>query len=291
VAVSTNAAEVAAFGIDTANMFPFWDWVGGRYSVWSAIGLPVALLVGYNFATSWPAPTPWTAISAKPAGANMPVLLALVGIWNRNFLGSASLAPYHQWLRRFPAYLQQLDMESNGKRITRDGTPSAACPAIWGESAPTASTPFPAAAPGHRRHAHRLHRRPQALARLPATRKRCWPTASRSPRPSCAARMPTRCAPTCRHRSARSGTRGPDAAQNLPRQPPQQYPAAAELSPHPGRDDCAVRAQDLVQGAIWGINSFDQWGVELGKVLAKTILGEQAEDVPRPHATMPPPAP
>ena len=140
VAVSTNAAEVAAFGIDTANMFGFWDWVGGRYSMESAIGLSTMLAIG---------PEHFRAMLAgfhemdehfrtAPFARNLPVLMGLLGIWNTNFLGAHTVAvlPYEQYLKRFPAYLQQLTMESNGKRVTLDGdggrrtTPR---PIYWGE--------------------------------------------------------------------------------------------------------------------------------------------------------------
>ncbi|MDB5918738.1 MAG: glucose-6-phosphate isomerase, partial [Massilia sp.] len=139
VAVSTNTAAIEAFGIDPANMFPFWDWVGGRYSVWSAIGLPIALSVGFGYFSDFLAGAHAMDLHFKqaPLTQNMPVLLALAGFWNRQFLdcASVSIAPYHQDLSRFPAYLQQLDMESNGKRVTRDGEPvdTPTCPAIWGE--------------------------------------------------------------------------------------------------------------------------------------------------------------
>ena len=119
VAVSTNTEGVKAFGIDTQNMFPFWDWVGGRYSVWSAIGLPVALAIGYeNFAAFLAGAHAMDEhFRSAPIESNMPILLGLIGLWNRNFLGcsSHSIAPYHHDLSRFSAYLQQLVMESNGK--------------------------------------------------------------------------------------------------------------------------------------------------------------------------------
>src|SRR3954464_6719655 len=139
VAVSTNAAKVAAFGIDTANMFGFWDWVGGRYSMDSAIGLSTMIAVG---------PDNFRAMLAgfhemdehfrtAPLERNLPVLLGLLGIWNTNFLGAHTVAvlPYEQYLKRFPAYLQQLTMESNGKRVTIDGevVSSHTGPVYWGE--------------------------------------------------------------------------------------------------------------------------------------------------------------
>ncbi|WP_343649504.1 glucose-6-phosphate isomerase [Herbaspirillum sp.] len=288
VAVSTNTAEVAAFGIDTENMFPFWDWVGGRYSVWSAIGLPVALLVGYdNFAAFLAGAHEMDRhFREAPLESNMPVIQALVGIWNRNFLGSASLsiAPYHQWLRFFPSYLQQLDMESNGKRITRDGTPvtTLTCPAIWGDVGTngqhayfqllhqgTDITPIDFIAvlkPSHGIAGHQEALLANCFAQSEAFMRgkdadevRADLRAQRLPEAELAALIP--------HKTF-EGNR-PSNTLLLP-----------ELSPHAlGAMIALYEHKTFVQGAIWGINSFDQWGVELGKVLAKTILGElQAED-------------
>ncbi len=139
VAVSTNATAVEQFGIAASNMFGFWDWVGGRYSLWSSIGLPIALAIG---------PDGFDALLAgademdehfqtAPVAANLPMVLGLLGIWNANFLGADTHAvlPYDQYLRRLPAFLQQLDMESNGKGVTRDGAPVdvATGPIVWGE--------------------------------------------------------------------------------------------------------------------------------------------------------------
>ena len=139
VAVSTNTAEVEKFGIDAANMFEFWDWVGGRYSLWSAIGLSIALAIGMDgfeeFLAGAHAMDEHFANASLEA--NMPVLLALVGVWNVNFCVASSqcVAPYAQDLHRLPAYLQQLEMESNGKSVDRDGNALVApsCPVIWGE--------------------------------------------------------------------------------------------------------------------------------------------------------------
>ena len=291
VAVSTNAAEVAAFGIDTENMFPFWDWVGGRYSVWSAIGLPVALLVGYdNFAAFLAGAHDMDRhFREAPLESNMPVIQALVGIWNRNFLGSASLsiAPYHQWLRFFPSYLQQLDMESNGKRISRDGTPvtTLTCPAIWGDVGTngqhayfqllhqgTDITPIDFIAvlkPSHGIAGHQEALLANCFAQSEAFMRgkdadevRADLQAQGLPEAELAALIP--------HKTF-EGNR-PSNTLLLP-----------ELSPHAlGAMIALYEHKTFVQGAIWGINSFDQWGVELGKVLAKTILGElQAEDAPQ----------
>ncbi|MCB1863171.1 MAG: glucose-6-phosphate isomerase, partial [Gammaproteobacteria bacterium] len=138
VAVSTNAKEVAAFGIDTANMFGFWDWVGGRYSLWSAIGLPIALAIGM------PAFLQLLAgahemdrhFRESELAANMPVIMALLGIWYHNFAGvrTHAILPYDQYLRHLPAYLQQADIESNGKGVSRDGEPLgySTGPVVWG---------------------------------------------------------------------------------------------------------------------------------------------------------------
>lgn len=287
VAVSTNAKEVSAFGIDTENMFPFWDWVGGRYSVWSAIGLPIALLIGYdNFAQFLAGAHAMDRhFLEAPLESNMPVIQALVGIWNRNFLDSASLtiAPYHQWLRFFPAYLQQLDMESNGKRITRDGTPVSVqtCPAIWGDVGTngqhayfqllhqgTDITPIDFIAvlkPSHTIAEHQEALLANCFAQSEAFMRgkdadevRADLQAQGVPEAELAALIP--------HKTF-DGNR-PSNTLLLP-----------ELSPHAlGAMIALYEHKTFVQGAIWGINSFDQWGVELGKVLAKTILAELKSD-------------
>ncbi|MBW9334899.1 glucose-6-phosphate isomerase [Herbaspirillum sp. RU 5E] len=287
VAVSTNAKEVSAFGIDTENMFPFWDWVGGRYSVWSAIGLPIALLIGYDHFAQFLAGAHAMDrhFREAPLESNMPVIQALVGIWNRNFLDSASLtiAPYHQWLRFFPAYLQQLDMESNGKRITRDGTPVSVetCPAIWGDVGTngqhayfqllhqgTDITPIDFIAvlkPSHTIAEHQEALLANCFAQSEAFMRgkdadevRADLQAQGLPEAELAALIP--------HKTF-DGNR-PSNTLLLP-----------ELSPHAlGAMIALYEHKTFVQGAIWGINSFDQWGVELGKVLAKTILAELKSD-------------
>lgn len=283
VAVSTNAKEVSAFGIDTENMFPFWDWVGGRYSVWSAIGLPIALLIGYdNFAQFLAGAHAMDRhFREAPLESNMPVIQALVGIWNRNFLDSASLtiAPYHQWLRFFPAYLQQLDMESNGKRITRDGTPVSVqtCPAIWGDVGTngqhayfqllhqgTDITPIDFIAVLRPSHAIAEHQ--EALL------ANCFAQSE--------AFMRGKDADEVRADLQAQGVPEAELAALIPHKTfdgnrPSNTLLLPELSPHAlGAMIALYEHKTFVQGAIWGINSFDQWGVELGKVLAKTILAE-----------------
>ncbi|RMF32941.1 MAG: glucose-6-phosphate isomerase, partial [Alphaproteobacteria bacterium] len=147
-AVSTNLAATAEFGIEPGRVFGFWDWVGGRYSLWSAIGLPIAIAVGAeNFSRFLAGAAAMDAhFQEAPLRQNLPVLLALAGIWRRNAMGwpSVALIPYDQRLERFPAYVQQLDMESNGKRVTRDGRPvgTATGPVIWGEPGTNAQHSF-----------------------------------------------------------------------------------------------------------------------------------------------------
>merc|ERR1719198_2591633 len=139
VALSTNGDAVKKFGIDTNNMFGFWDWVGGRYSSWSAIGTPIAIAIGWdNFeAFLAGAHAMDQHFLTAPYKQNAPVLLALLGVWYGNFFGAEShaLLPYDQYMHRFPAYFQQGDMESNGKRVTRGGKPIdySTGPIIWGE--------------------------------------------------------------------------------------------------------------------------------------------------------------
>ncbi len=283
VAVSSNTAAVESFGIDRDNMFPFWDWVGGRYSIWSAIGLPLVLAVGAeNFAQFLAGGHAMDQhFRNAPLESNMPALLALVGIWNRNLLGSASLsvAPYHQDLQYFPAYLQQLEMESNGKRVATDGgaLEAATCPVIWGDVGTN----------GQHAYFQLLHQGSDAtpvdfIAAL---------------RPSHA--LPGHQAALLANCFAQSEAlmRGKSSSQARAEMQAQGKAAdqIARLAPHrtfPGnRPSNTILMEALtpatlgalialyehkvfVQGAIWGINSFDQWGVELGKLLAKEIEAE-----------------
>jgi glucose-6-phosphate isomerase len=288
VAVSTNTQAVTAFGIDAENMFPFWDWVGGRYSVWSAIGLPVALAVGFGYFSDFLAGAHEMDehFRSAPLEKNLPVLLALVGFWNRQFLGcgSLSIAPYHQDLNRFPAYLQQLDMESNGKRVTRNGTAVdvPTCPVVWGECGTNSQ------------HAYfqLLHQGTDVV-----------------PMDFIAALRPTHDLPghhdallaNCFAQSEAFMTgktedevRAELKAQDMPRE------QIDEIAPHktfPGNRPSNTILMDVlnpaalgalialyehktfVQGVLWDVNSFDQWGVELGKVLAKNIHAELTGDV------------
>jgi glucose-6-phosphate isomerase len=285
VAVSTNTEAIKKFGIDPANMFPFWDWVGGRYSVWSAIGLPVALAVGYAYFADFLAGAHAMDqhFREAPLEQNMPALLALIGFWNRQFLGctSVSIAPYHQDLNRFPAYLQQLDMESNGKRVTREGEPvdTATCPAIWGECGTngqhayfqllhqgTDVTPidFIAAL----RPAHEFDNHHTALL------ANCFAQSE--------AFMKGKTADEVRADLEQQGLAADEVARLVPHKTfpgnrPSNTILMERLTPTTlGALIALYEHKTFVQGVIWDVNSFDQWGVELGKVLAKQIEAELA---------------
>jgi glucose-6-phosphate isomerase len=291
VAVSTNTEAVRAFGIDPANMFPFWDWVGGRYSVWSAIGLPIALSVGFGYFSDLLAGAHAMDehFRSAPLEANMPVLLALVGFWNRQFLGcaSVSIAPYHQDLNRFPAYLQQLEMESNGKRVTRDGAPvdTPTCPAIWGECGTngqhayfqllhqgTDVTPIDfiaALRPGH----EMVHHHTALLAN-------CFAQSE--------AFMKGKTLDEVRIDLQQQGLSLAEVERLAPHKTfPGNRPSNTILMEYlnPASLGALIALYEhktFVQGVLWDVNSFDQWGVELGKVLAKHIEAELAGE-PRPE--------
>lgn len=275
VAVSTNATKVSEFGIDTANMFEFWDWVGGRYSMDSAIGLSTMLAIGpdnfremlggfhamdEHFRTA-----PWTE--------NLPVLMALLSIWYTNFFGAETVAvlPYEQYLKRFPAYLQQLTMESNGKRVTLDGTVVTydTSPIYWGEPGtngqhsfyqlihqgtrliPVDFLAFEETLNPLGRHHDMLLANVLAQAEALAFGK----TAAEVR----ADKTPEWLIP---HRVF-EGNR-PSNMLLLPRLTPAALGKLIALYEH----------IVFVQGAIWNIDCFDQWGVELGKVLAMRIVPE-----------------
>ncbi|MGU7779858.1 glucose-6-phosphate isomerase [Burkholderia sp. PU8-34] len=271
VAVSTNADAVAAFGIDPANMFEFWDWVGGRYSLWSAIGLPIALQAGMDAfeALLDGAHAMDRHFADTPLERNLPALLALIGIWHQNFLGATSqlIAPYDRYLHRLPAYLQQLDMESNGKSVTLAGerVDYATGPVIWGEPGTNGQHAF----------FQLLH---QGTAVIPADMivcmqpqhaldehhdilvANCFAQSEALMNGSRAAGEP--------HRDF-EGNR-PTTTICIDRLDPASLGALIALYEH----------KVFVQGAIWQINSFDQWGVELGKRLAVAIERELDEPGP-----------
>jgi glucose-6-phosphate isomerase len=279
VAVSTNKEAVAAFGIDPANMFGFWDWVGGRYSMWSAIGLPIALGIGFErfeemldgaFAMD-------EHFRAAPLAENIPVLIALAGIWNHNFLGAASHAvlPYDQHLHRFPAYLQQADMESNGKSVTRDGerVDYATGPIIWGEPGTNGQHAF----------YQLIHQGTELIsADFIAAAQSQTPLGDHHDMllANCLAQTEA-----LAFGKTAEEVRGEGTAEALAPHKvfdgnrPTTTILHDRLTPFAlGRLVALYEHKIFVQGIVWNINSFDQWGVELGKQLAKVILPELGGD-------------
>ena len=275
VAVSTNAEEVAAFGIDTANMFGFWDWVGGRYSFDSAIGLPLMIAIGPSGFREMLAGfrTVDLHFRSAPLKENVPALLGLIGVWYRNILGYPTYAvlPYAQDLDRFAAYLQQLDMESNGKSVRIDGSPvdTDTGPILWGEPGTNGQHAFyqllhqgttvvPADLIGFMEATDNLGRQHDLLmANLFAQAEALafGKTAEQVAASGVAAGLVP-------HRTF-SGNR-PTSMILAPKLTPSVLGQLVALYEH----------KVFTQGVIWGINSFDQWGVELGKVLATQIISE-----------------
>jgi glucose-6-phosphate isomerase len=283
VAVSTNAGAVAAFGIDTANMFGFWDWVGGRYSFDAAIGLPLMISIGADAFREMLAGfrTVDQHFRAVPLEQNLPVLLGLIGIWYRNILGYPTYAvlPYSQDLERFPAYLQQLDMESNGKRVRLDGSPVGwdTGPIVWGEAGTNGQHAFyqllhqgtsvvPADLIGFLESTDDLDGQHTLLvANLLAQAEAL--AFGKTAAEVAASGVPEELVP---HRT-------------FPGNRPTSVILAPKLTPSVlGQLVALYEHKVFTQGAIWGINSFDQWGVELGKVLASQIIEElRAEHTPQ----------
>ena len=283
VAVSTNAEEVAKFGIDTTNMFEFWDWVGGRYSMDSAIGLSTMIAIGpENFRAMLDGFHQMDEhFRTVPFERNMPVLMGLLGLWYNNFFGAQTVAvlPYEQYLKRFPAYLQQLTMESNGKHVTLDGT-EVTCqtgPIYWGEPGTNGQHSFyqlihqgtklipcdfigflhPLSPLGH--HHDLLLANAFAQAEALAFGKTQQEVQAEG--------TPAWLAP---HRTF-EGNR-PSSTILLERLTPEALGKLVALYEH----------SVFTQGAIWDIDSFDQWGVELGKVLAARIIPELETGAERP---------
>ena len=281
VAVSTALEKVAAFGIDTDNAFGFWDWVGGRYSLWSAIGLPIILAVGYDKFEELlrGAQAMDTHFKTAPLDANIPVTLALIGVWYRNVLGASSQAilPYDQHLSRLPAYLQQADMESNGKSVTRDGQPIAyeTGPIIWGEPGTNGQHAFYQLI--HQGTelipvdflvaANALHPLSNHHEKLVAN---CFAQAEALMRGKTEAEVRDELA---------GGDLTPAEIDVLAPQKvfagnkPSTMILYKQLDPFTlGRLVAMYEHKIFVQGIIWNVNSYDQWGVELGKQLAKELL-------------------
>lgn len=286
VALSTNAEAVQSFGIDPANMFPFWDWVGGRFSLWSAIGLSIAIAIGIdNFRELLAGAHEMDEhFRTAPLDRNLPVTLALLGIWYNNFFHAQTHAilPYDQYMHRFPAYLQQADMESNGKCVQRDGSPAshATGPVVWGEPGTNGQHAFfqllhqgtrlipcdfiaPLGSHNNEGDNHRI-----LLSNFFAQTE---------------ALMKGKTAGEASVEGCENGD-GEWAAGDLlthrvlPGNRPTNSILVPQITPRVlGRLIALYEHKTFAQGIIWNINSFDQWGVEFGKQLASRILSELAD--------------
>ncbi|MEY3610925.1 MAG: Glucose-6-phosphate isomerase [Pseudomonadota bacterium] len=258
-ALTTNVAAAAALGITTT--FGFWDWVGGRYSMWSAIGLPVAMAIGAQGFRDLLAGAHAMDqhFQTAPMEANLPVRLGLLDVWYRNFLHytSRSIAPYHSALRRVPAYLQQLEMESNGKRVDRNGhaLPFGTSPVLWGEPGTN----------GQHAYFQMLHQGTDIV-----------------PLEFIAVKKPTHSLKDhhelllanviAQAQALMLGQADEGGHRHFTGNRPSTFLLLDELSPASLGALIALQEHRVfVSGSVWGINSFDQWGVELGKVLAKDI--------------------
>jgi glucose-6-phosphate isomerase len=286
VALSTNAEKVAEFGIDTQNMFEFWDWVGGRYSYDSAIGLSLMLAVGPDAFRDMLAGFHLVDehFRTAPPERNAPLLLGLLGVWYGNFHDAQTHAvlPYSHYLSRFTAYLQQLDMESNGKSVDRDGTPVAwqTGPVVWGTPGTN----------GQHAYYQLIH---QGTKLIPADFIGfARPVAELGP---LAGQHDLLMANFFAQTQALAFGRTPDEvrAEGVPEElvphktfrgnHPTTTVLATELTPSVlGQLIALYEHKVFVQGAVWNIDSFDQWGVELGKVLAKRVEPALTEGAPVP---------
>ncbi|WP_100643052.1 glucose-6-phosphate isomerase [Alteromonas facilis] len=285
VCVSSNVAAAESFGIARENIFPMWDWVGGRYSLWSAIGLPIALALGYEhfeqllkgaFAMD-------EHFQTAPLQSNMPVIMALLGVWYRNFQGAQShvLLPYYHYLRGFPAYVQQLDMESNGKQVTQSGqaVTCATGPIIWGSEGTNGQHSF-----------HQLIHQSNTL--IPADfilPLRVHDNQSESAKTH-HAMLASNCFGQTQalmqgksYDECLSDLQGTDlpasekgrlaAHKTMPGNKPSNILRFESLDAFTlGALVALYEHKVFVQGVIWELNSFDQWGVELGKVLGNQVL-------------------
>ncbi len=289
VALSTNRDAVCAFGIDPDNMFEFWDWVGGRYSLWSAIGLSIALAIGMDRFEELldGAHLVDEHFRTAPLAENIPVIMGLLGIWYNNFFAADShvILPYDQYLHRFPAYFQQGDMESNGKGTTLAGQPVdySTGPIIWGEPGTNGQHAF----------YQLIH---QGTKLIPADF--LAPVESHNPlgnhhqlllsnffaQPE--ALMKGKTAEEARSELERDGLDAERITELLPHKVfsgnrPSSAIMFRRLTPRTLGSLIALYEHKIfTQGAIWNLNPFDQWGVELGKQLAKNILPELDQDTP-----------
>jgi glucose-6-phosphate isomerase len=283
VALSTNAREVTKFGIDTKNMFEFWDWVGGRYSLWSAIGLSIAVFIGMdNFEQLLAGGHAMDEhFRTTPLEKSLPAILGVIGVWYNNFFGSQTEAilPYDQYMHRFAAYFQQGDMESNGKSVNRDSqfVDYSTGPIIWGEPGTNGQHAF----------YQLIH---QGTKLIPCDF--LSPIESQNPVgdhhaillsnffAQTEALMKGKSEAEVRAELTAAGMSGPELEKLVPHKyfagnKPTNSILFQKLTPFTLGSLIAMYEHKIfVQGIIWNINSFDQWGVELGKQLAKAILPE-----------------
>lgn len=286
VALSTNKEAVEKFGINSLNMFEFWDWVGGRYSAWSAIGLSIGLSIGYERFEEFLAGACELDqhFAEAPLEQNIPVIMALLGIWYNNFFGAESMAilPYDQYMHRFAAYFQQGDMESNGKYVDREGkkVDYQTGPIIWGEPGTNGQHAF----------YQLIH---QGTKLIPADFigfiKTHNPVGDHHVKlmanffAQTEALMQGRTSAEVKEDFAKEKISGEKATMLLPHKVfegnrPTTSILVKKLTPfNLGMLVALYEMKIFVQGIIWRVNSFDQWGVELGKVLAKRILKEEED--------------
>jgi len=289
IALSTNRKKVEEFGIDSANMFEFWDWVGGRYSLWSAIGLSIACYIGFdNFIELLSGAHEMDEhFRETPLDQNVPVILALIGIWYNNFFGAQTEAilPYDQYLHRFPAYFQQGNMESNGKSVARDGrkVDYQTGPIIWGEPGTNGQHAF----------YQLIH---QGTKLIPADF--LAPAISQNPLgdhhtillsnffAQTEALLAGKTKDDVIAELKKAGKTDKELKKLYPHKvfegnKPTNSILFKKLTPKTLGSLIAIYEHKIfVQGVIWNILSFDQWGVELGKQLAQKILPELEDDRP-----------
>ena len=280
-AISSNVEAAAGFGIDQDRVFGFRDWVGGRYSIWSAVGLPVAIAIGgARFRELLAGAAAMDRhFREAPLERNLPVLMGLLSAWRRNAMGwpSVALIPYDQRLERFPAYVQQLAMESNGKRVAGDGTPAPrpTAPIVWGEPGTNAQHSF----------FQLLHQGtdvvPVEFVVAAQARDGSGADHHRLLVANCLAQGQAlafgRTPEEARRELTAAGVAAPDAERLVPHRSfpgdrPSTTIAHRRLDAHAlGRLVALYEHRVFVEGVVWGVNSFDQWGVELGKTLAERL--------------------
>ena len=291
IAVTANKQGAEDFGIPAGNIFEFWDWVGGRFSLWSAVGLSLQITYGPKVFDELLAGAEEMDAHFKdaPLENNLPIMLAMIGIWNRNFLSydNQAVVPYARRLRKLPSFLQQLEMESNGKSVTRDGRPAGmTCPVIWGDEGSNSQHAF----------FQFLHQGFNGapvdfIAVLQDGENR--PAHTRALLANCFAQsealMTGKSETVVREELAAQGLSGGDIDKLAPQKTfagnrPSTTIVMQKLDARAlGNLIALYEHKVFVQSVIWDINAFDQWGVQLGKVLAGTILSDLNADTPSAH--------